>query len=121
METVFVRVLGGDKTLWSGDLSMANYRGANVTLNVQDVDPRCPIEDRNYAMRRNGVQLRVNPIRQQFSDRYRINVTWTRPSKDCAEQGSRSIGFELQVDLAAGETKTLEGDGGLSVEVTRKE
>ncbi|MDJ0978019.1 MAG: hypothetical protein QNI87_05745 [Erythrobacter sp.] len=121
VESVFVRVFGGSAELWSGELSIANYRGASVRINVDDIDPRCPIDPRNYAMRRNGVEFRINPVRQQQrSDRYKVDVTWTRPSNTCAEMGSRATGFDLQVELPANETKTLEGDGGLRVELTRR-
>ncbi|MEE4288719.1 MAG: hypothetical protein V2J14_05065 [Erythrobacter sp.] len=118
-QQIDVRVLGAGGELWAGTLSVAEYGGARVNLDVQDFDPRCYVAERRYPQRRNAVQMRLNPVNRQVQT-YRLEVTWSRPSQDCSEQGSRSSGFELQVELPSGEMRTLEGDGGLRVELTRR-
>ncbi|MGB3472988.1 MAG: hypothetical protein WBA51_19400 [Erythrobacter sp.] len=51
---------------------------------------------------------------------YTVDVSWTRPSEDCSQQGSRATGFDVQVELIDNETRVIEGDGGLRVELTRQ-
>ncbi len=117
-EIVFVRMSGGNRELWSGDLLVAEYRGATVRLDVQDVDARCPATGGRYATWRDGIELQINPNRSTEDRRFRVGAKWSRASEDCSERGTFETGFKLQVELPANETTVLTGDGGLRVELT---
>lgn len=118
--TMSVRILGQNRELWAGDLAMSASNRAQVRIDVQDSDIGCPVENDRFADRRNAVEFQVRRGYGRNSARYTVETNWTRPTASCAEQGSLATGFEVQVELDKGETRVIEGDGGLRVELTRR-
>lgn len=118
--TISARVVGGDRELWVGRFAMTPYGNASARLDVQDMDSNCPVRNDRFARRSNSVKLAVRPGRGSGVNLYTVDVSWTRPSEDCSQQGSRATGFDVQVELIDNETRVIEGDGGLRVELTRQ-
>lgn len=118
--TISVRIMGQDRELWAGDLAMSGSNRAQVRLDVQDVDIKCPLENARFASRRNAIELQVRRGYGRDNARYTVEANWTRPTSSCAEQGSRATGFEVQVELEEGTPRVIEADGGLRVELTRR-
>ncbi|MEP0391324.1 MAG: hypothetical protein ABJ205_13895 [Erythrobacter sp.] len=119
--TISVRIMGQDRELWAGDLTMSVYNRAQVRLDINDSDIQCPLEDSRFALRRNAIEFQVRPGYGRANSKYTIETNWTRPTGSCSEQGSRVTGFEVQVELEEGKPRVIEGDGGLRVEITRRQ
>lgn len=118
--TISVIIMGQGRELWAGDLAMSGSSRAQVRIDVQDSEIGCPLGNDRFADRRNAVEFQVRRGYGRNNSRYTVETNWTRPTASCAEQGSLATGFEVQVELDDGETRIIEGDGGLRVELTRR-
>ncbi len=116
---LYARVLGGTRELWAGYLAMTPYGRASVHTDVQEMDSNCPVRNNRFAPRRNTVDLRIRPGRRDNEALYGVEVSWTRPAEPCSERGTRAAGFDIEVDLVDNETRVIEGEGGLRLELTR--
>lgn len=118
---IFARIIGTEGELWSGNLSMGGTHRAWVKTEIQDVDSKCPAENQRYPTQFHSVQLQVWPNLGRDRLEYRVKANLLRPTESCSENGSKSLGFEVKTELNAGETRVIEGEGGLRVELTRRD
>jgi len=93
--TIYARVVAGDRELWSGRFAMTRYGNASARMDVRNMDSNCPVRNDRFARRRNSVQLEVRPGRRSGVNLYTVDVSWTRPSEMCSQQGSRATGLEV--------------------------
>jgi hypothetical protein len=113
------RVLVGEREMWAGYLAMTNYGRANVRTYVQDMDANCPLKNDRFAQRRHTIDLLIEPGRREGPFLYSVEANWTSPAADCSDEGTRATGVRVEVELAANQTRVIEGERGLRVEVTR--
>jgi len=120
---VFVRITAGGRELWSGDLRVEAQRGAQFNMTLQQGDAVCADQSERqiYARRQTGLNF---TLRQAYgrSEGQPLSLTasWTRPSADCALPGTRTVGIDTAIVLAPGQSRAIEGDGGLRIELTRR-
>jgi hypothetical protein len=50
---------------------------------------------------------------------YRVSFGWTRPTGGCAAEGILTVNLDQAVMLDPGQTVTVEGDGGVRIELSR--
>lgn len=60
------------------------------------------------------------PIDLAHGYEFKVYAHWTRRPDDCAESGQRVSQIKVFVPIGAGETRVIEGAGGLVVTVTRR-
>lgn len=53
-------------------------------------------------------------------DHYRVSVNLMRPSGTCEASGSRGVSVEQTVELKPGQSASIQGDGGLRVDLSRR-
>ena len=111
---------GEGSTLWSGDLVLAEYNGARIETDIQDTNPACPASAREIATRRSAVIAELVPIDLVEGYEFKVYAHWSRRDPACTAAGQKVSQIDLRVSLAPGETRVLEGDGGLVVRVTRQ-
>lgn len=116
---LYARVFGGKRELWAGYLAMTPYGRASVHTDVQEMDANCPVRNNRFAPKRNTVELRIRPGRREGEALYGVEVSWTRPAEPCSDRGTRAAGFDIEVELVDKETRVIEGEGGLRLELTR--
>lgn len=114
-------ITGEGQALWSGDLVLAEYNGARIEADIQDTNPACLAEAREIATRRSAIIAEVVPIDLVEGYEFKVYAHWSRRHADCAVPGQKVARIDLRVTLAPGETRVLEGDGGLVVMVTRRD
>lgn len=112
-------IRGEGATLWAGDLVLAEYNGARIESDIQDTDPACPPEQREIATRRSAIIAEVVPIDLVEGYEFKVYAHWSRRHAGCTAPGQKMTRIDVRVQLAPGETRVIEGDGGLVVEVTR--
>ncbi|MEM6266549.1 MAG: hypothetical protein AAF707_03415 [Pseudomonadota bacterium] len=121
LETVFVRITGDGKELWSGDLVLQGYRGASVKYEINQVDVVCGESlGQRRSNQRTGLDFSLRYNSRQEGDPFSLNVRWNRQSADCSAPGTKSVGLDVQVSLTPGERSSVSGDGGLQVELVRR-
>ncbi|MBV9842236.1 MAG: hypothetical protein JOY99_12040 [Sphingomonadaceae bacterium] len=120
-----VEVRQADTVLYSGMMRVAGNIGASYSLNIMNA-PRGLCTGRlTYDMGERSslqVNLRSESFRDQ-PDRFALDLHYDRPASDrsCDQQpGTRSIGLNQAVPLAAGASVTISGDAGLSVRLRRR-
>lgn len=114
---VNIRVFGGSEELWSRPLVLRGYSGAQVTLEVSEASA-CPRDvDGGYSSQRTGLRLQLS--QRGPADRFQVNASWTRRSTDCAAPGTLTTGLDIGIELTPGQTRTVTGDGGLRVVISR--
>jgi hypothetical protein len=72
----------------------------------------------------------ANSVRQSLSvnirpegpskDHYRVTVNLMRPSGNCEASGSRGVSVEQTVELKPGQSASIQGDGGLRIDLRRR-
>ena len=50
---------------------------------------------------------------------YRLSFGWSRPTADCPAEGSLTVSLDQAITLNPGQTITVEGDGGVRIELSR--
>ena len=116
---VRLTVTGEGRLLWSGDLALAEYNGARIETDIQDTDLACPADERAVATRRSAIIAKVVPIDLVEGYEFKVYAHWARRHEACAAPGQKVSRVDVRVTLAPGETRVVDGDGGLVVEVTR--
>lgn len=117
---IALTVTGEGRTLWSGDLVLAEYNGARIESDIHDSDMACSPDLREVATRRSAIIAEVVPIDLVEGYEFKVYAHWSRRHAACAAEGQKVSRINLRVTLAPGETRVLEGDGGLVVMVTRQ-
>jgi hypothetical protein len=118
-------VRGPEGPLWQGRVWVSNAGPTNLRQSRSEPgDPACLAAGSSSfgTQRVNEVNVDLNQFNSP-ADPARANVTvrWIRPAgQGCAELGSRTVELRQSVSLPAGQTVTLNGDGGLVVELRRR-
>lgn len=113
------RVTVGDRELWAGYLTMTEYGLAEVRTYIQDMDVRCPRETRGFEVRRHTIDLSIRPGQRRSPYLHTVEANWTSPAEPCSDEGMRATGVRVEVELAENQTRVIEGERGLRVELTR--
>lgn len=116
-----VRVIGAGKEIWAGDVAIENNQGAELRLTLQQADTLCAgrLEGR-WSRRQTGLTFAMRNAGRRDGDPFAVSAEWTRPSADCNQPGTRTTGIETTATVAPGATRTIEADGGLRIELTRR-
>lgn len=113
-------ITGEGRELWSGLLVLAEYNGARIESDIRDTDLNCPPDQREVATRRSVIIAEVVPIDLVEGYEFKVYALWSRRPADCAATGQIISRIDLRVKLALGETRLVEGDGGLTIRITRQ-
>ena len=123
--TLDIAITGAGAPLWNGSLRVTQRDSADYTQNMRQALEACPGEmdgTSRYGSMQSRLQLTVST--SSLSDAgqvFRVSAQWARPERQCGEPASqKSVAFEQSVTLAAGETRTLTGDAGFVVRLTRR-
>ena len=120
---VRVRVAAGTQILFSDTMRVSRVSGASYQQSRSEApEAVCATERYYFSSQRNS--LNVNLYLRENSNAgsmLNVSVSWTRPSRGvgCGGEGSRQVQLTQTVPLAAGQSATLQGDGGLTVTVSR--
>ncbi|WP_285709192.1 hypothetical protein [Erythrobacter oryzae] len=117
--TIHARVFVGAREMWAGYLAMTDFGHAYVRTHVQDMDAACPRDNDRFKERRHTIDLTIRPGQRERPYLYSVEANWTYPAEPCAEEGTRATGMRVEVELAEKQTRVIEGERGLRVELTR--
>jgi|JI8StandDraft_2_1071088.scaffolds.fasta_scaffold12487_2 hypothetical protein len=117
--SIHARVLVGAREMWAGYLAMTDFGHAYVRTHVQDMDAGCPRDDDRFEVRRHSIDLTIRPGQRERPYLYSIEANWTYPAERCSDEGTRTTGMRVEVELAEKQTRVIEGERGLRVELTR--
>lgn len=116
-----VRVTGAGREIWSGEMNIDNNQGADLRMTLQQGDAVCGNRpEARYVRRQTGLTFSIRNVGRGADDAFSISAEWTRPSTDCDLPGTRATGVETVATIAPGTTRVIEGDGGLKIELTRR-
>lgn len=115
-----VKVTGGDRLLWGGELYLSEYEGARFETDLQDVNPECSYEERRKVSRNSALVLTLTSGDHVDGYGFWLRTYWEHRLPQCGELRSAIAWISVPVQLAEGETKTIEGDSGLRVQLTRR-
>lgn len=119
--TFFVRVTGGDKEIWSGEMNVENNQGADLRMTLQQGDAACSSRpEARYTRRQTGLTFSLRNVGRAADAAFSLSAEWTRPSTDCDLPGTRTAGVETVATVAPGTTRVIDGDGDLKIELTRR-
>lgn len=116
----FVSVKGAGRVLWSGDLYLAEYNGARLETDLQDVNSACGFDQRRISSRNSAIVLTLAPVDLVEGYRFRLKAYWKYRLPDCDEIRSEMVWLNLPVEIEEGETKTFGGSSDIEVELTRR-
>lgn len=123
--TLDIALSGAGAPLWSGSLRVTQRDRGDFTQNSQQALEACPGEvdgTSRYGSMQSRLQLAI--MTTSVSDAgqvFRVTANWTRPERECGQPSSqKTVAFEQSVTLAPGETRTLNGDAGFAVRLTRR-
>lgn len=122
-----VEVRSAGDLLWNGPMRVNGITGASVNRSKSDAPSvTCPPTTGYDQGVRSSLSVNLNEVRfgDPEADRFQLRVSLDRPSgtpDGCVdgERGSRSVGLTENLHMTAGETRTLEGDGGVQVRLHR--
>ena len=115
-----VKVTGGDRLLWAGELYLSEYEGARFETDLQDINPACGYEERRKVSRNSALVLTLKTSDHVDGYRFWLRTYWEHRLPQCGELRSAIAWISVPVDIAEGDTRTINGDSGLSVELTRR-
>ncbi len=121
-EIIAVRVEAAGAVLWDGTLRIAPNQAASYQQHLNQASAfQCPPDTPHDRSERR--QLTVNIYANQTPQQgrsYRVDASWQRPipQQACLEGGTRTVQITQAVSLMPGESKTIEGDAGLRVQLT---
>jgi hypothetical protein len=123
VETVAVRITSPEGLLWEGSLRVGPYQNGSYNQSIsQASDNVCPREPHYDRAERSQFTFGIYaPTGERSAQNYRIDASWARPVKGemCVETGTRTVQMSQMVSIAAGETKTISGDAGFRVQLSR--
>ena len=120
---VRIRVTAGSQLLFSDTMRVSRVSGASYQQSRSEApETVCPTDRYLFSSQRNSLNVNLY-LREDTTAGSMLNVSisWTRPSRGvgCGGEGSRQVQLTQTVPLAAGQSMTLQGDGGLTVSVSR--
>jgi hypothetical protein len=122
--TLDVRLSSDSGILYEGILRVGPRSEARVSMDRREAAAEsCPSDRYENQSVHTNFNLSISPrVTERSSDAFAVSVSWTRAATTdgCAEGGSRTAGFQQQVELAVGEEKSLRGDGGLMLRIRRR-
>lgn len=116
----FAKIMGNDRLLWSGDLWLAEYDGARLEADLQDINPNCGFEERRKVSRNSGLVLSLTSWDGVDGYGFWLRAYWTHRLPQCDELRNEISWISIPVEIDEGETKIFKGNSGLSVELTRR-
>lgn len=123
--TLGVSIQFARKTVWSGNLRVGTGNGASYSQSRNEAAAVCPGVDPgrgNYGSNGETLNLRIDRRdSREKGDTFSVMASWARPLPDCQGEGSSSVGLNRVVTLAPGASVELTGDGGLVVQLSRKD
>lgn len=122
---VELRVSAEGRVLWEGPLMVSDRQAAYINYSQRDAAPALCREDQD---RGEGRQTSINiNLRSNYGDRttsrYQIDVSWmrSREERSCGTGGTLTAGLSQSIILPVGREVTVEGDGGLSIQLIRRD
>ncbi len=121
-----VEVSAGGERLWSGVLRVNSQQSANYTSSLRQARPPCPgMEDApRYYGNGEQIQLNVGIERRGWEnnvDGFNFQISWVHPRQACDNGGGQAtVGFNQGFVLRPGASTQLNGDGGLTIRITRR-
>ena len=115
-----VRVTGGDRLLWAGELYLSEYEGARFETDLQDINPACSYEERRKISRNSALVLTLTSYDTTDSYGFWLRTYWEHRLPQCGELRSAIAWISVPVEIDEGQTKTFTGDSDLTVELTRR-
>ena len=117
-----VRVSVGNRILFSDTLRVAPGSGANYSENRSEAAPTsCPALRPYEAVERSSLSIQLYLRDNPAGNAVNVSVSWQRPAPgSCSSDATRSVQLGQTVQLAPGQTATIEGDAGLLVTLTRR-
>ncbi|HEY5722833.1 MAG TPA: hypothetical protein VIT45_10980 [Allosphingosinicella sp.] len=120
-----LRVTAEGQILWEGPLMVSDRQQAHINYSKREAAPALCREDQNRGEgRQNNITIGLG---SNYGDRtrpsYRLDVGWVRSVEErvCGGGGTRSVSVNQTVLLPVGRSVTVEGDGGLSIEMIRRD
>ncbi|WBO24175.1 hypothetical protein [Sphingomonas abietis] len=122
-----VEVRAGGDLLWNGPMRVNGITGSSVNRSKSDAPSvTCPTVAGYDQGVRSSLSVNLSEVRfgDPDADRFQLRVALDRPggtADGCVdgERSSRSVGMTENLHMTAGETRTLEGDGGLQIKLHR--
>ncbi len=128
-ETIAVQFRQDGRLLWSGEMMRASDGTASFSQQLRE-SRACPYADpqqprwANSGARNTSLSVAINPDYPSTDGAVRIIIERTRPygrdGEECGGQGNSTVRFDTRAILPSGKAVTLEGEGGLSVTLTRR-
>ena len=116
--SVRVRAYAGRQVLLQDEFRVGRMPAMyNLTRSEAD-QSTCPNSSSYGSMARSSVNFSLRADGAS-GDGYRVSFGWSRPTSGCASEGTLSVTVDRAVELRPGRSVTVEGDGGLRVELTR--
>ena len=120
---VRVRVMAGGQLLLDDTMRIASNFGASFSQNRSEAPATPCSANRYYGSQRHSLNVQLN-LRDGLPDSTAVSVSvnWQRPSitEGCGPEGTRAVSLTESVPLAPGESKTVRGDAGLTVTLSRR-
>lgn len=119
-----VRVTAGNRVLLNDVMRVARNSGASYSENRSEAGEVVCMRPGHYGPgERHALSVNLG-WREDASvgEAVNVSVNWQRPgagADPCAGEGSRTIGLSETVPLERGQTRTISGDGGLAVTISR--
>jgi hypothetical protein len=122
-----VEVRAGSELLWGGPMRVNGITGASVGRSKSDAPSvTCPATTGYDQGVRSRLSINLGEVRfgDPEVDRFQLRVSLDHPGgslDSCAdgERSSRSVGITENLHMVAGETRVLNGDGGLQIKLHR--
>ena len=120
---VRIRVTAGSQVLFSDTLRVGGFSGASYQQSRNEApETQCGTERYYGGSMRESLNVNLNQREETTAGPLlSVSVSWTRPSRTigCGGEGTRQVQLTQSVPLAPGQSVTLQGDGGLTVTVSR--
>jgi hypothetical protein len=114
-----VKVTGGERLIWAGELYLSEYEGARIETDLRDINPACSYEERRKVSRNSALVLTLTSVDYVQGYGFWLRTYWEHRLPQCGELRSAIAFINVPVQLAEGESETVEGDSGLRVQLTR--
>jgi hypothetical protein len=117
-----LEVLYKQQKMWAGTLRVSRGAGANYNQQMsQSVEP-CPSNQepvRSFGNVSESLRVSLNSVSPTERGAVRVSVQLERPKMVCGAMGSDTISIQRAINLESGKSIAIEGEGGLTVRVTR--
>ena len=119
-----IHVTSADGLDWQDTLRVDRNSGASYSQSKSEAgSANCAARSSYDRSRRTSLNVQLN-LRDD-SERgpsTQVSVSWSRPTsaEDCQAVGTRGVQLEQSIVLPPGQTRSIVGDGGLRVTLTRR-